>query len=91
MVDLQTLDGDTRAQALGINRHRQVVGFSRGAGFRGFLWENGVMTALDDLVVSGSRDAIIIAGDINDHGFITGTSVDASGVTSAFLAIPLGR
>jgi probable HAF family extracellular repeat protein len=91
IIDLDTLPGDTRAQALGINRHRQVVGFSRGAGFRGFLWQDGVMTALDDLVVSGSRDPITIAGDINDLGFITGTSVDAGGVGSAFIAIPVRR
>jgi probable HAF family extracellular repeat protein len=91
MVDLGTLDGDTRAQALGINERRQVVGFSRGAGFRGFIWEDGVMSDLNERIASGSRDTIIIAGDINDFGVITGQSVDDNDVTSTFVAIPVGR
>ncbi len=91
MKDLGTLDGDTRAQALGINERRQVVGFSRGAGFRGFIWEDGVMTDLNRLIASGSRDTIIIAGDINDFGVITGQSIDDNDVTSTFIAVPVGR
>jgi probable HAF family extracellular repeat protein len=91
MQDLGTLDGDTRAQALGINERGQVVGLSRGTGFRGFLWEDGVMVDLNQRIASGSRDTIIVAGDINDFGIITGQSVDASGVASAFVAIPTRR
>jgi probable HAF family extracellular repeat protein len=91
MTDLGTLDGDTRAQALGINERRQVVGLSRGAGLRGFIWEDGVMTDLNTLIASGSRDTITVAGDINDFGVITGQSVDASDVTSTFVAIPIGK
>lgn len=91
MIDLGTLDGDARSQALGINSRGQVVGFSRGAGFRGFIWENGVMTNINDLIVSGSRDTITIAGDINAFGVITGTSVDANDVSSTFVAVPVGR
>jgi probable HAF family extracellular repeat protein len=88
MTDLGTLSGDTRGQALGINARRQVVGFSRGAGFRGVIWENDTVTDLNTLIVAGSRDMITVAGDINDFGMITGTSVDADGVSSTFLAVP---
>ena len=88
MKDLGTLSGDARGQALGINGRRQVVGFSRGAGFRGVIWENDVVTDLNMLIVAGSRDMITVAGDINDFGMITGTSVDADGVSSTFLALP---
>lgn len=91
MIDLGTLDDDTRAQALGINERGQVVGFSRGAGFRGFIYEDGVMVDLNERIASGSRDTIIIAGDINDFGVITGQSVDENEVTSTFVAIPVGR
>ncbi len=91
MIDLGTLDGDSRAQALGINERGQVVGVSRGAGFRGFIYEDGVMTDLNLRIASGSRDTITSAGDINDLGVITGQSVDADGVASTFIAIPVGR
>jgi probable HAF family extracellular repeat protein len=91
MMDLGTLDGDTRAQALGINERGQVVGFSRGAGLRGFIWEDGVMSDLNQRIASGSRDTILIAGDINDFGVVTGQSVDENDVTSTFVAIPVGR
>src|SRR6266705_2343507 len=48
---LGTLAGDTSSQALGINGRRQVVGVSSSlSGNRAFLWENGVMRDLNDLV-----------------------------------------
>jgi uncharacterized membrane protein len=91
MKDLGTLSGDARGQALGINERRQVVGFSRGAGFRGVIWENDVVTDLNMVILSGSRDTITVAGDINDFGVITGESVDAAGVSSTFVAFPTRR
>jgi len=56
LVRLGKLPGDIRAEALGVNEKNQVVGLSRGEPhlFRPFLWQNGVMTDLNCLTVSGS-------------------------------------
>jgi probable HAF family extracellular repeat protein len=92
MRDLGTLSGDAISEALGINEAGQVVGVSYGAGFshpRAFLWQDGVMMDLNDLISAGSNLTLEVAGDINDRGEITGTAFDSSAETSpAFLAIP---
>lgn len=94
MRDLGTLPGDTRSQALGINDRGQVVGLSHGgtAGYRAFLWENGVMTDLNTLVAPGYADHLLLANDIDDAGRITGQALNADGsVSSAFEAVPAGH
>jgi probable HAF family extracellular repeat protein len=92
MKDLGTLDGDVRSQALGINERGQVVGLSRGAAFRAVVWgEDGAIADLSTLVVSGSRDPLFAAGDIDDLGVITGQTLTATGTSSAFVALPIGR
>src|SRR5258708_28413105 len=90
--DLGTLPGDVFSQALGINNWRQVVGISCTAGFtncRGFLWQNGAMTALNSLVAPGYSDQIYAAGDVNDLGRITGQAFNpTTNEYPAFLAVP---
>ena len=86
--NLGTLPGDATSQALGINEWRQVVGVSCGATCRAFVWENGVMTDMNELKVSGSSDTLRIAGDINNLGEIAGQTVNALNERSAFLALP---
>ncbi|HKA90018.1 MAG TPA: hypothetical protein VKE22_20300 [Haliangiales bacterium] len=87
--DLGTLPGDLKSQALGINEQRQVVGIScLGAACRAFLWQDGVMTDLNDRIASGSRDHLFFANDIDDFGAITGQSISATGDARAFLAVP---
>ena len=90
--DLGALPGDVHSQALGINSNRQVVGISCSAGFavcRAFLWQNGVMTDLNDLAPDYSGD-LLFANDINDAGQIAGGAFDAStGKSPAFLAVPV--
>jgi probable HAF family extracellular repeat protein len=88
MRSLGTLPGDATSQALGINERRQVVGVSCGATCRAFIWEDGVMTDMNELVASGSSESLRIAGDINDRGQISGQTADASGTRSAFVAFP---
>jgi probable HAF family extracellular repeat protein len=88
MRDLGTLAGDATSQALGINERRQVVGVSCGATCRAFIWEDGIMTDLNDLVASGTTDSLRIAGDINDRGQISGQTVNAANERSAFVAYP---
>ncbi|MHC4429717.1 MAG: DUF3466 family protein [Planctomycetota bacterium] len=73
-TELGTL-GDSSA-AYGINEVGQVVGRSLAElpggelGLRGFIWENGQMTALEPL----SGDVATQAFDVNDAGEIVGSS-----------------
>ena len=54
---------------------------------RGFVWENGVMHNLNDLV--DSDDVLLSAQDINDAGVITGRLLDhVTGETVMFVATP---
>jgi probable HAF family extracellular repeat protein len=91
--DLQTLPGDAFSEAFAINSARQVVGVSFGgtSGARAFLWQDGVMTNLNDLV-DIAPDVLISAQDINDAGQITGRVLDGvSGEIQAFIATPVAR
>jgi probable HAF family extracellular repeat protein len=94
MQDLGTLPGDAFSEGLGINDRGQVVGLSCTAGFgscRAFLWENGVMTDLNQLA-PGYAGQFVFANDINDAGEIAGQAVDAeTGDAVAFRATPVGR
>ncbi len=88
--DLGTLPGDVSSQATGINERRQVVGSSCAAdgSCRAFLWEDGEMKDLNDLV-PGSTGVLINGQDINERGEITGRAIDAAGERPAFVAKPV--
>ncbi|MGH7535008.1 MAG: hypothetical protein ACREMG_05425, partial [Gemmatimonadales bacterium] len=69
----------------------QVVGISFGgsSGARAFLWQNEVLTDLNDLV-DIAPDVLLSAQDINDAGQITGRVRDAAtGEVLAFVATPI--
>ena len=90
-VDLGTLSGDAFSEAFAINERGQVVGVSFGgsSGSRAFIWEDGVMTDLNELVSPATLDVVLSAQDINDEGRITGRLRDpATGETLAFVATP---
>lgn len=93
MVDLGTLQGDAISEATGINNEGQIVGISFDANFthpRAFIYQDGKMTPLNSLLVGSPNLSLVVTGDINDAGEITGQAVDmATGATPAFLAIPL--
>lgn len=87
---LDTLTGDATSQALGINARRQVVGLSRGAdGDTAFIWQNDVMTDLNEIVEPGYDGHLEIAADINERGEITGVAFyEDTGERVTFVATP---
>ncbi|HQT99555.1 MAG TPA: hypothetical protein PLG60_03535, partial [Acidimicrobiales bacterium] len=76
--DLGTLQGDVISEALGVNDQGQVVGISLGSTPYGqaFIYQNGVMTNLNSLVVPGTSLILTDAQDINNNGVITGQAYD---------------
>lgn len=94
MEDLGVLNpDDVYSEALGINDRGQIVGLSCTAGFAScsaFLWEDGVMTDLNDLVPDDYPDHLYNAGDIDDFGRITGQAVLAeTGESRAVVLLPV--
>jgi probable HAF family extracellular repeat protein len=82
------------SEAYGINEARQIVGISCDADFvdcRAVVWDRGnTPTDLNDL--KGSYvPRLESAKDINDNGEITGRAIDANGVRTAYLAVPVSR
>lgn len=94
IVDIGRLPGDSTSQALGINIWGQVVGFSTGgaAGSRGFLYQNGVLTNINELLEPGFPDSILTVSHINDLGVISGRLLEVSTRKSVpFVAVPIRR
>jgi probable HAF family extracellular repeat protein len=92
--NLGTLDNDPLSESLGMNNRGQVVGISFGGdnGPRGFLWENGVLTNLNQLVSLTGGDVITSAQAIDDEGRITGRIRDgATGATVPVVIRPVGE
>lgn len=92
ICDLGVLQGDALSEALGINNRGQVVGISLGSTPFGqaFIYQDGMLTNLNSLVVKGTTLFLTDAQDINDEGVITGQAYDPnSGVIKAFMAIPV--
>jgi probable HAF family extracellular repeat protein len=97
MSDLGTLSGDVNSAALGINDRGEMVGASFGAAGpingnpRAFLWKDGRMTDLNDLIPPNSPLHLLTAFAINEAGEIAGFGVTSSGNLHAFLATPSAR
>jgi probable HAF family extracellular repeat protein len=89
MQPLLPLAGDFASLALNINDRGQVVGssFNTDFVFRAFLWENGVMTDLNQLAPD-SPLTLQLASSINAGGEIVGFGQTPDGEVHGFLATP---
>lgn len=76
--------------ATSINDAGQIVGNSYPGTVRPgpFLWQDGVMRNLNDLIESGSEWTLTEANDINDHGQIVGTALSTAGDIRAVVLTP---
>jgi len=83
MLDLGTLPGSPQSEATGINDSSQVVGNS---GYS-FLWQNGTMYNLNNLLKTPLPFSIVEVTAINDLGQIIGFNV-SNGDSTGFLLTP---
>ncbi len=92
MQPLPFIGNDNAGAAYDINEEGQIVGISNGGtepyGMRAFLYQNGMMTDLNKLVVGDSPLYLLIAQGINDSGEIVGTAAEPDGQQVGFLAVP---
>ncbi|HEY7290969.1 MAG TPA: hypothetical protein VH583_14115 [Vicinamibacterales bacterium] len=93
--NLGTLPGDDYSEAHGINERRQVVGVSCTdptlVSCRAFIWENGLMTDLNDVGKPADGAELINGQDINDFGVVTGRAFQPGPPAQryAFVAVPV--
>src|SRR5262249_49284464 len=92
MQDIGTLPGDFASGGIAISDSEQISGISIGPnGPRVFVWQNGSMSDLNDLVRPTSLH-LLFAPAINASGQIAGIAVDTkNGDIHGFLATPQDR
>jgi probable HAF family extracellular repeat protein len=91
-VDLGTLPGRANSPAYDVNDAGQVVGFSGGtdgdpASRHAYLWQDGTMRDLNDLIPAGSGWRLHVAVGINGGGQIVGYGT-VNGRPAGFLLTP---
>jgi len=90
MIDLDP--GATRTTvALAINEHGQIVGHLRHytAPNRAFLYEDGELIDLNDLIPADSGWTLRMAEIVNDLGMIVGYGINPQGLSRGFLLTPI--
>jgi probable HAF family extracellular repeat protein len=89
MVGLGTLGGHS-STACGINTAGTVVGWWSPDGYtrRAFVWADGEMFDLNNLIDPTTGWTLVEATGINDHGDIVGYGIDPDGVDRSFLLTP---
>src|SRR5262249_14738116 len=90
MIDLGTWGGSS-SLAHGINDRDQVVGgaLDENEHLRAFLYSDGVMQDLNDLIASDARVRLLRANDINNRGQIAAFGVDLNtGEKHGYLLTP---
>jgi probable HAF family extracellular repeat protein len=91
MQDLGTLSGDVASVSISINDGGSVVGASLDANFnpRAFLWEKGLMSDLNALIVGDSPLYLLTGCSLNSRGEITGLGLTSTGEIHTYLARPI--
>jgi probable HAF family extracellular repeat protein len=93
IIELELLPGYARGVASGINNNGTIIGRMNtslsGGNSRAFIWEDGIMTNLNQLIPPGSDWILESVSDINDAGQIVGTGEAPNGETHAFLLNPV--
>ncbi len=97
MISLGTLPEFERGAAVDINELGQIVGRAWGIGGNpniesAFIWQNGIMTDLDDLIPANAGVHVTWATAINNQGQITGqANMGDSGDVVGVLLTPIQR
>jgi probable HAF family extracellular repeat protein len=92
MIDLGTPPGAYDSSAVAVNNSGQIVGNSflpQECRTEGFVWQNGTMRWLNELVEPASGWVIINGHDINDFGVIAATARQGTGTYRAVLLVPI--
>ncbi len=84
-TDLGWLPGTTYTTPTALNNRGQAVGYSSYA----WLWENGALTNLNNLIPADSGWVLKAANDINDSGQIVGSGTYLGQSQRAFLLTPI--
>ncbi len=87
MNDLGVLTGGSASWAFAINDDGEVVGTSdvTGGAYHAFIWANGTMSDLNDLIDTSSAWVLTRATDINDDGEIVGWGTNPCSDVHAFV------
>ncbi len=92
MQPLGTLPLFANSIAYAINNHGLIVGQALNGPSpftHAFIYQDGIMTDLNSLMIGHSSLTLLYANDVDDSGVIAGGAYDAkTNVTSAFVAIP---
>jgi len=92
IVDIGAFMGMPRNEPTGIDAQDRVVGISLAQGQlegTSFLWVDGVLHALDDLLLTEQPVRIVRTGRMNDRGDIAAAGYNAAGEYRAFLLLRL--
>ena len=95
MINLESLPGFPNSAANAINNEGLIVGEAFNASSdalpHAFIYQNGIMTDLNALMIGNKALTLLYANDINDEGMIVGGAYDSKTNTyPAFVAIPWG-
>jgi probable HAF family extracellular repeat protein len=91
MVDLGTLGG-AYSEACNINANDQIVGMSETSAtgtYHGFIYDDGAMRDINDLVDDRGGFTIVALYAINDSGLIAGYATDLAGQAHGVLLMPV--
>ncbi|MFO0829578.1 MAG: hypothetical protein U0572_15675 [Phycisphaerales bacterium] len=92
-IEIGVLPDFTRSEARALNNRRIVVGRCWNDpplfGSRAFVWRDGRLRAINDLLVPGTHIDVTEANGVNESGQIVGSGLDGNGDPIAVLLTPV--